>query len=331
MVFLLAASIISMYGAAKESSFRQEENEIGAAAFNVVNNSFNNLYEEVVSLNKEGFARQVQQRPMPFQYDFNKNALILNQRIPTRESVLDAYVDALNIYSIFVNSQMATSNDLVIGTETLKNSEWGAPLDFPDLNYAILPQCLMFDVNSCCLDMNLMALREMQAGQNGCISGFDYADLNVVDVNLLLDSSQCATGSIGGNLGSKNEEFDPAETRPYFRIAINETKNDCPGDGCIITATGKEERFGHFDPLTFSPADEIDSLVVACDGTNWARVKLGKESEEDQFPVAIYNFLGSQAIEADLNIVFDQPVDLLYFTGFSINVEKRNFPIERGT
>jgi len=195
MVFLLATSVLGLYEVTKQSSFRHEEKEIKDAAFNVVNNSFNNLYEEVVSLNKEGFARQVQERPMPFQYDFNQNALILTQRIPIRESVLDAYVDALNVYSVFVNSQMVSS-DLLIGTETLANSEWGAAFDFPDLNYAILPQCLLFDVNSCCLDVNLMALEEMQAGQDGCISGFDYADLNGVDVNLLLGSSLCAAGSI---------------------------------------------------------------------------------------------------------------------------------------
>jgi hypothetical protein len=330
MVFLLAASILGVYEVTKQSSFRQEEKEIGDAAFNVVNNSFNNLYEEVVSLNKEGFAKQVQQRPMPFQYDFNKNSLILSQRVPVKQATLNAYIDALNVYSLFVNSQWV-SKDLNIGTETLKNREWDESFDFPDLNYAILPQCLLFDVNNCCLDVNLMAFKEMQAGQNGCISGFNYSDLNMIDVNIVFDSSNCSAGSIGGNLGSKTDAFDPAETMPYFRITINERKRFCPGAGCIITASGSEARYGHFNPLTFSPAAEIDSLTIDCDGASWLRVKLGKESEEDQFPLAIYNFLKSQSINADLNIVFDQAVDLFYFTGFSINVEKKNFSVKRST
>lgn len=330
MVFLLAASVLALYDVTKEGSFRQERKTIEDAAFNVVNNAFNNLYEEVVSLNKEGFARQVQERPMPFEYDFNEGALVLGQRLPPREAVLDAYVDALNIYSVFVNSQ-GVSKDLNIGTETLENSEWGAQFDFPDLNYAILPQCLLYDVNSCCLDVNLMAFREMQAGEDGCVSGFDYADLNRVDVNILFDSSSCTTGGISGNLSGKTDVFDPAEIRPYFVIRINETNYSCPGAGCVITGSGTEERFGHFDPLTFSPASEIDSLVVDCDGENWVRVKLGKESEDDDFPIALYNFLGGEAVQADVNLVFDQPVDLFYFTGFSINVAKQNFLVERST
>ena len=122
MVFLLFTSVITLHDITKKTDYRQEKKYIDNAAFNNVNNTFNNLYEEVVSLNKEGNARIIQQRFMPFSYDFNKNSIILNQQVPVKSSVIDTYIDALNIYSIFTNSEI--TSDLNIITETIQNTKW---------------------------------------------------------------------------------------------------------------------------------------------------------------------------------------------------------------
>ena len=52
MVFLLVTSVIALHDTTKKTDYRQERKYIDNAAFNKVNNAFNNLYEEVVSLNK---------------------------------------------------------------------------------------------------------------------------------------------------------------------------------------------------------------------------------------------------------------------------------------
>jgi len=330
MVFLIVVSILTVHDVSRGMDFKKEKGFINEAAFNNINNAFNNMYEEVVSLNKEGAAKDVQQRPMPFQYDFNKKSIILSQNLPVRQATLEAYIDALNIYSIFANKGEEIT-DLNITTSAAQDSRWGAS-GFPDLNYVILPQCLLYDVNSCCLDVNLMSLQELGAGEMGCVAGFDYLDFNVVDVNILLDSRSCSTGSIGGNLAGKTQAFDPAETKPYFRIEVNETNAECPGTGCFITdSSGKEKIYGHFDPESFAPAEAIDSLMISCNAQNWVRVKLGKQSADDSFPFVAYNWLSSQPVEIDLNIAFDQRVELFYFSGFSINVEKENFNIKRSS
>jgi hypothetical protein len=324
MVFLIATSIIAMHDASKKVDFGQERQHIEGAAFNNVNNAFNNIYEEVVSLNKEGYARIVQQRAMPFSYDLNRNSIILGQRVPVRQGLLDSYIDALNIYRIFASSHQAT--DLNISANALKNAEWGGGEANPDLNYAILPQCLLYDVNS----GNYMVLRRLVSGQLGCTADFDYSSIETFDVNILLDSTQCASGSISGTL-ARTDDFDQAEEDPYFRIRINETGPDCPGAGCVATATGTADYYGHFDPEDYGAAESLDWLRISCNAGDWARVKLGMESDEDVFPFVAQNFIPAQPFDVDLNATFGGKVDLFYFTGFSVSVEKANFPVKRST
>ncbi len=336
MVFLLVVSVLALHDATMRADFKQEEKYIDEAAFNNVNNAFNNLYEEVVSLNKEGYAKEVQQRPMPFEYGFGGNSIILSQRLPVRKYILEAYVDTLNIYSIFANSEVTT--DLNIVTETLQNSEWDAAAEtYPDLSYPILPQCLLYDVNECCVDGNILVLRELQGGEHRCLGGFDYADLNVVDVNISINSRGCgSTSRIAGNMAEEYEDFNAAEPKPYLRITINESNVGCPGgesEDCPVTkeASGKAVIAKHFNPENFGSPQTTESLLIKCDNDDWLRVKIGMESSDDRFPVLIYNWLSNRPVDIDLNLTFDQKVDLFYFTGFSISVEKKNFPIKRSS
>jgi len=327
MVFLIVASVISLHDISKQTDLRQERKYIDEAAFNNVNNAFNNFYEEMVSLNKEGSAKIIQERTLPFSYDFNKNSIILNQQVPIRLSTVDAYIDTLNIYKIFTNSEMTT--DLNIVTETIQNTAWGGSENYPDLNYAILPQCLLYDVNA----DNIMILRELEAGQYGCKKDFDYSNLNIIDINISINSSSCASGNYSGTL-QQTQAPEPTETKPYYRLTINELNSQCPGAGCkITTVSGKDELYGHFDPKSYNPGE--DWLLINCDigsgAEPWLRIKLGMENENDPFPFVAQNFIPTQPVEIDLNVTFDSKVDLFYFTGFSISVNKVNFPIKRRT
>ncbi len=328
MVFLLVTSVIALHDTTKKNDYRQERKYIDDAVFNKVNNAFNNLYEEVVSLNKEGNARIIQERSLPFSYDFNKNSISLSQQVPVKLSVIDTYIDSLNIYSIFTNSEIIS--DLNITTKTIQNTKWNGSEEYPGLNYAILPQCLLYDINA----DSIMILRELETGQFGCLSDFNYLDLNIVDINISINSNPCIGGSYIGTL-EKTEDPVQEETDPYYRISINEINSQCPGIGCKITESGKDELYGYFDPENYDPEDSKDWLTINCDtggGTEpWLRIKLGKESENDPFPFVAQNFVDTQPVDIDLKVTFDSKVDLFYFTGFSISVNKVNFPIKRRT
>ncbi len=321
MVFLLVVSILTLHDVAETTNYKQERKYIDEVAFNKVNNSFNNLYEEVVSLNKEGPAKDVQQRPMPFQYDFNENAVILSQRIPVKTSMLTAYVDALNIYSIFADKN-ATA-DLNIATNAIQDSRWGGVEDFADLNYAILPQCLLYDINACCPDLNMMILRELADSEFGCSGGFDYADLNIVDINITVNTTAYIdqTPPLQGTLASSTDAFDPLNTLPYVRITINEINPQCPGAGCHITRNeaqpGIAVRTAHFDPA-YTLVGTEDTLIIPANASDEFKIKIGCEKVGDLFPIVISNTLPTTPIYVDLNITFDQKPELVYFTQWNI-------------
>ena len=334
MVFLLVASVLSLHEVTKKTDFDQEKAYIEETAFNNVNNAFNNLYEEIVSLDKEGFGKTVQERALPFGYNLEKNSIILSQRLPVRESNLDAYFDAINIYSIFANADNTT--DLNIATSTIQNGTWNPadPADeeqYPDLNYAILPQCLLYDINACCADGNLMILKEIPIGELGCVEGFSYADFNAVDINIHVDSRGCNSGNIQGNLAGKDNPYNPLDEDPYLTITVNESNINCPGSSCYITDSGTEVIQTHFNPEDYEPATEIDSLLIYCDAEQWLRVKIGMERLDDEFPFVAYKGDVALPINIDLNISFDQKVDMFYFTGFSISVQKDRFSVRRNT
>lgn len=333
MVFLLAASVILLHDAAKLTDTKQEEKYIDESAFNKVNNSFNNIYEEVVSFNKEGYAKNVQQRPMPFGYDFNANSIILRQRVPVRASLFRSYIDALNIYRIFAESQAA---DLNVIASAIQDERWNANEPaYNDLNFVILPQCLLYDLNVGNLDANYFILKKLAVGEYECVFGFNYSDFNKIDINLLVNTSGCGTAGYGGTM-NKSEEALETSQNPYFMVTVNEINPGCPGTGCLLTGqSGKEIKKGHFNPATCNPADEVDALLIQCNSGDWLRVKLGEDycplGETDPYPIVIYNFIETRPVEVDLNITFDSRVELFYFTGFDVSVEKKNFDIKRST
>ncbi len=328
MVFLLAASVIALHETSKRTSVLQERSDIEEIAFNRINNVFNNFYEEIVFLNKEGVARDVQQRSMPFEYNFAPKSIHIKQRLPARESVLRAYIDAINAYSIFINQN--PEKDLEIATSALKDSRWLAEGDaYPDLNYYIMPQCLVYTVNN----GQTMSLKSLVDADRGCETGFDYADLNSINLTLTINSSayEVVDPNVGGTLNNQFEEYDDTDPYPYVQITVNEINPECPGAGCIITdSTGTTIVKTHFNP---EPGPE-DTLIIKVKGPptdEQIKIKVGQEFAGDLFPLVIENEYGTMPIAIEMDLNFEQDVELFYFTGFSISVNKVNFPIKRRT
>ncbi len=325
MVFLLAAAVILLYSKTGEIASSEEELLVNEAVFDAVNDSFNNLFEEVIALNKEGYAKEVQQRPMPFGYNLNDNSIAISQTLPARTGLLESYLDALNIYSIFANEQEQTGNLQISTAVIAQSSDWepGSP-QYPDLNYLILPQCLFFDLNS---DGN-MALRAGTDNEVGCEHDFGYADINAVDVNVFFDSTPYTDGTLsctGAFSGCQQQLFDPLNPNPYIVVRLDEL---CGASaGCKVTTTlplGRNQKViaGHFNP-----EGNQGTVSIQATGDYVVMVEIGASS----IPVHVENQFLAEPIEVELNVSFDQKIQLFYFTGFSITAGKHNFPILRST
>jgi len=330
MVFLIAMGIVSLYNETKNLETARERQMTDKAAFNAANESFNNLFEEVVGLNKEDFAKEVQQRAMPFSYDLNKGSIKLTQRLPQRESVLRSYFDALNIYSVFADNFQNEGGTAVSTTPPL-DARWGGTEDFPLFTYALLPQCLLYDMNN----GNTMLLRAGSSGSNKCTQNFSYSDVKIFDIGIGVNTQSYLPGAARVTCngafdagGCANQPFDPASDFPYGIVTISEQNSQCPGIGCLLTdASGIKRIANHFDP----EEAVIDSVVLQATDTNGVRIKFGKESADDSRPITIRNGFVSAPLQADLNVAFKQKISLFYFTGFGISVSKEKFSIVRET
>ena len=327
MIFLLITGVLALYNAANKAGSSREQATVQHSAFDTVNNAFNNMFEEVVNLKKAGFAREVQLRPMPFEYNLSDNRIFLKQVLPQRDTVLKSYLDALNIYSIFANQQQ---DSLRFSTKVVAQSEeWGSGTEpeFPDLNYLILPQCIFFDLNA----SGTMVLRAGLAGEQRCKQPFSYADLNSIDVNISFDSEQYAGSSIkcsGAFAGCPQQAFNPSNSDPFITVGLTEK---CPLSGCKIITTGSppyafKTISAHFDPAA---ANGVVQIPATADYN--VLIEIGKSSAEDSFPAHVENQFTDQPIVSSFDVVFDQKIEMFYFTGFDINVSKQNFPVTRST
>lgn len=335
MVFLLAAAVLLLHSSTKEIGSRQEEALVNEAAFDTVNNAFNNFFEEVVNLNKEGFAREVQQRPMPFEYDLNGSTIVVSQRLPPRSSLLDSYVDMLNIYSIFANLEEETGNLRAVTKVFAQNEEWnaGSPA-VPDLNYAILPQCLFYDLNG---DSHLV-LRAGILPEWGCTQSFDYADVTGLDVNIFFDSSDytyagtllSCSGEFDDGGACSEAGFDSGNPDPYIVVRLDEECDQ--SQGCKVTTQALLSRNQKVISAQFDPAQEKGSVLIQATDNYVVEIRIGWVGEEHRFfPMHIENQFTDEPIHVDLNISFDDKIQGFYFTGFGISVMKRNFSAKRHT
>lgn len=332
MVFLLVMAILGLHNTTSRTSSGMEENLVESAAFDTMNNSFNNIFEEIVNLNKDGFAKDVQQRSMPFEYDLNRNKIGVKQLLPQRSDVLKGYIDGLNIYSIYANSQVTESKIEMETTLVAQNSEWGTieMPEFPDLNYLILPQCLFYDING----GGKMLLRAGLPGEERCEKHFEFEDLNSVYLLVLFNSTNYTSGTLtcgnefqiaGACLSSA---FDPASSEPYMSVSLVER---CPTSGCRVLTGAPPYAFkkiaAHFEPA----ADEFGTISIETNPNIEIQIKVGKQHTGDNFPVYIDNQELTEPIEVDLNVFFDQKIQLFYFTGFAISASKENFSVLRST
>ena len=330
MVFLIAMGIVSLYNETKSLEASRERQMTDKAAFNAANESFNNLFEEVVGLNKEDFAKEVQQRAMPFSYDLNRNSIKLGQRLPQKESVLRSYFDALNIYSVFADNFQAEGGTSVSTTPPL-DARWGGAEAFPLLTYALLPQCLLYDVNN----GGTMRLRAGSSGSNKCTQNFTYRDVKIFGVGIGVNTQSYSPGvarvTCNGAFdagGCANLPFDPASSFPYGTVTIFEQNSQCPGTGCLLTdASGIKRIANHFAPNNAV----VDSVFLQATDTNGVRIKFGEEYSGDTLPLTVRNGFVSAPLQVDLNVTFWQKIRLFYFTGFSISVSKEKFSILRET
>lgn len=198
-------------------------------------NRFNNIYRSVIDLDKTGANKNFDQRLIPLSFEFDQNAIDINQYLPVKEGSLETYLDALSIYALFVNdTNYANLYDGVQTTlQTPKTADWGGTQT--GIGFLIAPTCLAYRL----VDDNTTFVHP----KNTPACRTDAYDLNrsTWDINLIADSASedwnritCTPGPCPQNA------HNPLDNRPYFRIQTHTTI--CPACNIVPSTVS-----GHFD------------------------------------------------------------------------------------
>ncbi|MFH1225254.1 MAG: hypothetical protein V1676_05620 [Candidatus Diapherotrites archaeon] len=256
MVFMIVMIVLGLGTTIKGGRLKFESDVTKTSALEGTSNKFGNIMNDVVNFDKNNLARNIQKRIMPFDYEYDGNAIRVGQELPMKVGMLDLSFDILNAYDIFIsdtNSQ--TTYDLMhVDVNAAKNKYWGG--DRNSIQFMIKPQCLKFVV----VDENVTGFFGGIADE-GCASGFSVQSLRRYDLNILIKQANQAYNNIVCNFaGSPPEEcpteiFSSGDNDPYFEMFVDDSL-------CTNCQLGGQTKhiYGHYDPAS------NNTVGVSCAG-----------------------------------------------------------------
>ncbi len=126
MSFLIVLALLALVGAINLQRSGYKENHALEFALNSASSKFDNLYSDLVSINKESGAKAFDERNLPFSYSLDYNSVAIVQELPVKESVWNNYYDLLNAYGIFVNDMNSGLGEgFSLNVQASKNLVWG--------------------------------------------------------------------------------------------------------------------------------------------------------------------------------------------------------------
>jgi hypothetical protein len=250
MTLFLGISIISsaaLFSDISKESFTMEE----SLALTGVAFRFDNIYREIIDLDKTDYAKTVSERAIPFKYDLNKQegTIIIRQDLPLSQPKLKSFFDSMNLSSIFFND--TNINNIFDGVNTQinspKDSAWGGSSS--KVSFLINPFCYSYK-----LDYSGNALLgEEDNYSSRCTEAFSMQSIKRVDINISLNSGDDFNSFTCNSLPCTQNAFNPTSNLPYY--SINLIDSSCPS--CSLP---EKISSGHFAP-------EIDfDAVVSCEG-----------------------------------------------------------------
>ncbi|MBS3058523.1 MAG: hypothetical protein J4478_03935 [Candidatus Diapherotrites archaeon] len=300
---LLILALLSLIDALNTQSSRANASQALVFALQSASSKFENLYTDIVFLDKEPAAKIVDERNLPFSYSLDYNSVQVIQELPLKQNVWDSYFDLLNSFKIFNESpDFEISDGFAISVQTVQNSKWGGSAQ--DMNFLLLPQCLQYSALS-----NLSQAGFYPASSVECpSSGFDASKIKKYSISIRVKKTSLEDyNAISYNIaGFSNPAF------PEFEF--NFIDSNC--SQCAVPTASKHIE-GYFDP------SQQSSIRIYCSGS-------GCNSQD--INISIGNGIqafhsGSYRIDANFSLIFKNPISAFYFTDFNVSVQNQDFNI----
>lgn len=308
MVFMLVMLALSLSATIREKRIESEAGITRISGIIGVSNKFQNIINDVVALDKNGTAMEVQERVLPFSYSIDGNRMAVGLEVPLKEATIRNYFDIINAYAIFISDSNAqTTYDLmVVDANAAGNKYWDG--NTSSLQFMVLPQCLKFVV----FDENRAGFAA-GAINEGCDAGFSTGALVRYDLNIAIkqatqDYNRIVCNFSGG--GCPDEGFDAGSGEPYFEMIVDDT--NC--SSCNLGAEAKHIR-GHYDPA-FSNTVTISCQGSACITTEEIEITVNEG-------ISAGNTGG--AADASMGVELNGRVGSFRFMDFNLSVRQDDF------
>lgn len=300
MSFLMVLALLALVGAINLQRSGYKENHALESALNSASSKFDNLYSDIVSINKEAGAKAFDERNLPFSYSLDYNSIAIVQELPVKESVWNNYYDLLNAYGIFVNDMNSGLGEgFSLSVQASKNQVWGG--NSKDTNFLILPQCMNYSIDS-----NLGIAGFYPAGSAECLGPFDPGQIKRYSVQVKV--KQTASEDYNSITYSIPGLDNPA--MPEFEFHFIDS--NCAS--CIV-ADSNRNITGRFDPSQ----------------QNWIRIRcIGQSCKSQDVNLFFGNNLwashyGSYRVDVNFSIAFKGYLDRFYFSDLNLAVRSNDF------
>lgn len=304
LAFLLIGVILSLVLFSASSDTRFSETTIEVTVLNAINAKYDDITDDIITLDPTIGLPSIQQRILPFTYTEDGNTLSVTQTLPISSGKLSLYFDLINAYRIFVedlNTQQ-TFDGVTVDLNVPTPSSWGgsSPLT---AGFNILPQCLQYRIH----DTNTVSFSSTST--IGCANDFSLSSINRLDIVVSLptgvDDYNLATCTHDG--GCPHEDYN-ADSGPYFTLSFLDS--NC--SGCTLSASDKNMH-GHFD-------SSAETITFSCTGV---------DCESQPIVLALGNTLhvahGGSPVVVYAAVTFNEDISTFYYQDANYTARKTGF------
>ncbi|MFH0955051.1 MAG: hypothetical protein V1777_03020 [Candidatus Micrarchaeota archaeon] len=329
MVFLVAIVAVSLAVSNYNLEKQREVFTAEQTAFQKVNEQFEKVDSEFKNLAALSKNARYHSRLLPFDYNFSSDekTLRISQKLPTAPSEFSSFYDLLNTYTVlWSNPRLNTGIKTDFNFGDLNNLDWGGSIEFPDINYRILPGCVVYS-----LDYNkesrqkIMRFKKGTDGKDHC--SFSWAPIKKISVKVI--SPLNPSMETGGILCEGDFDFGAGACRT---TQFTENPDNPPFVEFSYQGPASSKYVSAFLTGTTPPdTPPLSSVSFWPDGiSSGDRLVFSVNSgSDDLLKLNLGPQTGSSTFFGIVEITFDRPVDSFELQGYGFSVQNPIFAVSR--
>ncbi|QQR92818.1 MAG: hypothetical protein IPJ89_01070 [Candidatus Iainarchaeum archaeon] len=307
LTFLFVGVVMTAIGFHLHAQERQSETTVEVSVLNSINAKYDDVTDDIISLDMSIGIPSIVQRFLPFQYTIDRNVLYTTQQLPLASGRLGLYFDVINTYRVFAtdSNTQHTFDGVRIDLNVPQPPAWGGTQSTAKFN--LLPHCVQYQL----LDDNTFSLSS--ASSLGCSSTFDLiASIQRIDVNVILlgttDDYNVLSCDFNGN-ACPFETYAPDSNYPFFSLQVDDSN-------CVnCSLSSNEKNLGVY----FRP-DDTNTMTYSCGSSG---------CNSSPFTVTLSNGVyfshGGSPMLISMAVQFKQPISSFYYQDANYSVTKPGF------